>query len=131
MRNIYVEEGDCDFLRSIRAVRYPPEAALNEEGILPAPEGEEGESSAGDRCQKKEGVERPAEEGSEREKRIMLAFRDQNLIVGLMDGASKTKVEEDVLAARIKKYFPTIPPAKVDGAVQKVLELERQKSNPV
>ncbi|XP_047470218.1 uncharacterized protein LOC125025925 [Penaeus chinensis] len=130
MKKIYVEEGDCDFLRSIRAVRYPPEAALMEKGILPAPEGEESESPAGDRCQKKEGVERPTAEGPE-EKRTMLAFKDQTLIVGPMDGASKTKVEEDILAARIKKYFPTIPPAKVDMAVQRFLELERQKSNPV
>ncbi|XP_063587547.1 uncharacterized protein LOC134764811 [Penaeus indicus] len=130
MKKIYVEEGDCDFLRSIRAVRYPPEAALMEKGILPVPESEESESPAGVRCQKKEGVERPTAEGPE-ETRTMLAFRDQTLIVGPMDGASKTKVEEDVLATRIKKCFPTIPPAKVDMAVQKVLELERQKSNPV
>nr|XP_027231332.1 uncharacterized protein LOC113822980 [Penaeus vannamei]XP_027231333.1 uncharacterized protein LOC113822980 [Penaeus vannamei] len=126
MKMIYVEEGDSDFLRSIRAVRYPPEAALIEEGLLPAPGGEESGSSAGDRRQEKEGVE-----GSLKGKPTMLGFRDQTLIVGPMDAASKTKVEEDVWAARIKECFPTIPSAKVDVAVQKVMELERQKNNPV
>ncbi|XP_071516020.1 uncharacterized protein [Panulirus ornatus] len=55
--------------------------------------------------------------------RVMVAFKDQSLLLGPMDSAEKTKVSTADWAARIKHFFPTIPPVKVDVAVGKMLDL--------
>ncbi|XP_042864417.1 uncharacterized protein LOC122248468 [Penaeus japonicus] len=111
MKRIYIDD-TCDFLHCIRAVRFPPEDALIQKGLLPR-EGGQKES---------EGSESRTEVGSSGDKRMMLAFKNQSLLVGPMDGATKTKVEEDVLAAKIKELFPYIPADRVDAAVQKIVQ---------
>lgn len=55
--------------------------------------------------------------------RIMLAMRNQSLLLGPMSAAVKTKVSVEDWANKIKHFFPTIPPAKVDLAVQRKLAM--------
>ncbi|XP_071516234.1 uncharacterized protein [Panulirus ornatus] len=52
--------------------------------------------------------------------RILVAIRNQTLLLGPMDAVVKTKVSAEDLANKIKLFFPSIPPAKVDLAVQRV-----------
>ncbi|XP_047469920.1 uncharacterized protein LOC125025765 isoform X2 [Penaeus chinensis] len=99
MERIYLDES-CDFLQCIRAVRFPTETALIQKGLLPK---EGGSEEKGD-------------------KRMVLAFKNQSLLAGPMDKDIKTKVEMDVLAAKIKEFFPGIPADKVDKAVQKIVK---------
>lgn len=65
------------------------------------------------------GTEAAASDGE----RVMVAFKDQSLLLGPIDSVEKTKVSAAEWAARIKHFFPTIPPAKVDVAVSKMLDL--------
>ncbi|KAK8747202.1 hypothetical protein OTU49_016675 [Cherax quadricarinatus] len=54
--------------------------------------------------------------------RIMVAMKDQSLLLGRIDAAIKTKVSVDEWTATLKHYFPTIPPAKVDLAVHRMVQ---------
>lgn len=53
-----------------------------------------------------------------RQGRMMVAFKDQSLLVGPMDAAEKTQIKEEDLADTIKENFPTIPAQTVDLAVR-------------
>lgn len=101
MEKIYMDES-CDFLQCLRAVRFPTETALIQKGLLPKEAEKKG--------------------GSPGDKRMVLAFKNQSLLAGPMDKDIKTKVEKDVLAAKIKEFFPAIPADNVDMAVQKILK---------
>lgn len=54
--------------------------------------------------------------------RIMVAMKDQSLLLGRVDAATKTKVCNEKWTATLKNLFPTIPPAKVNLAVLKMIQ---------
>ncbi|KAG7160983.1 uncharacterized protein LOC121875745 [Homarus americanus] len=102
MASVYVDE-KSHFMQSILAARFPTaDTVLTEE--------HSGDTSSSIR------KSNPAKEDNSG--KILMAFKDQILMLGPFNAIVTTEVSLEEWATKIKNYFPTIPPAKVDLAVR-------------